>query len=156
MDQLRSFFQRIAVIAVCIAVLSYTVFHMASLFSGEISTVVVRSSTEQTSLEFDGYIFRDETVISSPYSGAVDYVVADGLKLSAGQSYAVVYEQGNSDSVNDSIEEIDAMIAILEAGADPSLSLHDLPNINKNLSEVLQTTRGCGTCHRQPRVLPTS
>ena len=131
----RKFFHRIAIALVCIAILSYTIFHMVSLFSGELSTVVVRSATEETRLEFDGYIFRDETVIFSSYGGAVDYKVADGLKLAQGQAYATVYEQGNNANISGAIEQIDNKIAVLEKATAGGVSLHDLPAINENISD---------------------
>ena len=131
----RKFFHRIAIATVCIAILSYTVFHMVSLFSGEISTVVVRSSTEETILEFDGYIFKDESVVFSSYSGAVEYKVADGIKLSQGQAYATVYEQGNNVNISSAIEQIDNRISVLENAVESGLSLHDLPQINEDISD---------------------
>ena len=130
----RKFFHRIAIAAVCIAILSYTVFHMISLFSGELSTVVVRSATEETRLEFDGYIFRDEKVVFSSYQGAIDYKVADGLKLSAGQAYATVYERGNNANISDLIGQIDRRIAVLEEATSSGKSLHDLPSINEDIA----------------------
>lgn len=130
--------QRIAVGVLCVAILSYTVFHMVSLFSAELSTIVVRSSTEETALELDGYIFRDETVVYSEYGGAVDYIAHDGLKLAAGESLAVVYEQGNNANVSDSIDQIDDRIAVLEQSVAGGTSLSDLPNINKSVGETYQ------------------
>ena len=131
----RKFFHRVAIATVCIAILSYTIFHMVSLFSGEFSTVVVRSATEETRVEFDGYIFRDEQVVFSSYGGAVDYKVADGLKLSQGQAYATVYEQGNNSNVSDTIAQIDNKISVLENAMASGISLHDLPEINEDISD---------------------
>ena len=127
--------QRIAVGVVCVAILSYTIFHMVSLFSAELSTIVVRSATDETSIELDGYIFRDETVVYSEYSGAVDYIAYDGLKLAAGESIAVVYEQGNNANISDSIDQLDDRITVLEQSVAKGTSLSDLPNINKSVGE---------------------
>lgn len=131
----RKFFQRVAIAAACIAILSYTIFHMISLFSTEISTVVVRSATEETRIEFDGYVFRDETVVFSTYAGAVDYKVNDGVKLSQGQAYATVYELGNNANIVNTIEQIDQRISVLEKAMDSGISLHDLPKINEDISD---------------------
>lgn len=127
--------QRLAVGVLCVAVLAYTVFHMVSLFSAELSTIVVRSSTEETTVELGGYIFRDETVVYSEYGGAVDYIAYDGLKLAAGEKLAVVYEQGNNSNVSDSIDKLDARIAVLEESSAKGISLSDLPAINKTVGE---------------------
>ena len=124
---------RIVVAIIALLIVSYTVFHMVSLFSAELSTVVVAASTEETKIEFDGYIFRDESVVYSKYGGAVDYIAEDGLKLATGQQLAKVYELGNNASVNKTIDSIDAMIEIVGAGVDDSLTLSQLPDINENI-----------------------
>ena len=124
---------RIIVAIIAIIVVAYTVFHMVSLFSAELSTVVVAASTEETKIEFDGYIFRDETVVYSSYGGAVDYVAEDGRKLATGEQLAVVYEQGNSSSVDKNIDAIDEMIAVVSAGADDSITLSQLPEIKESI-----------------------
>lgn len=124
---------RIAVAIIAVIIVAYTVFHMVSLFSAELSTVVVAASTEETKIEFDGYIFRDETVVYSSYGGAVDYVAEDGRKLATGEQLAVVYEQGNSSSVDKNIDAIDEMIAVVSAGADDSITLSQLPEIKESI-----------------------
>ncbi|MBQ8141431.1 MAG: hypothetical protein IJ038_07045 [Clostridia bacterium] len=135
-------FQRIAMGVICVAVVAYTVFHMVSLFSAELSTIVVGSSTEETKLELDGYIFRDETLVYSNYGGAVDYIAYDGLKLAVGDGIAVVYEQGSNANVSDSIDRIDVMIERLENSTDKYLTLSDLPEINASVgnsySEIMK------------------
>lgn len=123
--------QRVAVGIICAAVLSYTVFHMISLFAPEISTVVVRSATEQTVLEFDGHIFRDETVLYSSYGGAVDYIADDGDKVGIGEKLAVVYEQGSNSSLDGTIEAIDKKIDMLEKSCDEDVVLSNLPEISE-------------------------
>ena len=127
----RNIAQRIAVAIICIAVLSYTVFHMVHLFDEELSTVVVRSATEETVIELEGHIFRDEEVIRSSYGGAVDYVAQNGVKLGIGDEIAVVYEQGSNANINGTIEAIDRKIAILEQSREKDVTLSALPSINQ-------------------------
>ena len=124
---------RIAVAIIAVIIVAYTVFHMVSLFSAELATVVVAASTEETSIEFDGYIFRDETVVYSSYGGAVDYVAEDGRKLATGERLAVVYEQGNNASVDKNIDSIDEMIKILSQGTDGGVTLSQLPTIKESI-----------------------
>ncbi len=124
---------RVVVAIIAVIIVAYTVFHMVSLFSAELSTVVVAASTEETRIEFDGYIFRDETVVYSNYGGAVDYIAEDGRKLATGEKLATVYEQGNNASVDKNIDSIDKMIGILSEGTDSSLSLSQLPSVKKNM-----------------------
>ena len=126
---------RIIVAIIAVIIVAYTVFHMVSLFSAELSTVVVAASTEETKIEFDGYIFRDEKVVYSNYSGAVDYIAEDGRKLATGEKLATVYEQGNNASVNKNIDMIDDMIAIISQGTDSSVTLSQLPSIKEKTDD---------------------
>jgi len=128
----RTVFARLGMFSAAIAILAYVIFHIVTLFSTNLSTVVVGESTEETKIEFDGYIFRDEVPILTDYAGAVDYIAYDGLKVAAGERLATVYEQGNASSVKDSIDQLDEMIASLEESTDKSLSLSDLPEINQD------------------------
>lgn len=132
----RTIMARFAMFAAAIAILAYVIFHIVSLFSTNLSTVVVGTSTEETKLEFDGYIFRDEVPILTDYGGAVDYIAYDGLKVAAGESVAVVYEQGNSLNASDSIDQLDERISLLEESVNSSLSLSDLPSINSDAGEA--------------------
>lgn len=126
---------RIIAAIIAIIVVAYTIFHMVSLFSAELSTVVVAASTEETKIEFDGYIFRDERVVYSNYGGAVDYIANDGRKLATGEKLATVYELGNNASADKSIDAIDDMIEIVSRGADKSVTLSQLPSIKEKIDD---------------------
>lgn len=126
---------RIIVAIIAVIIVAYTIFHMVSLFSAELSTVVVAASTEETKIEFDGYIFRDEKVVYSNYGGAVDYIAEDGRKLATGEKLATVYEQGNNASVNKNIDAIDHMIEIISQGTDDGVTLSQLPSIKEKTDD---------------------
>lgn len=126
---------RIIAAIIAIIVVAYTIFHMVSLFSAELSTVVVAASTEETKIEFDGYIFRDERVVYSNYGGAVDYIANDGRKLATGEKLATVYELGNNASADKSIDAIDDMIEIVSRGADKGVTLSQLPSIKEKIDD---------------------
>lgn len=138
-DTVKNVLKRLGTAVLCIAVISYTIFHMVSLFSNELSTVVVRSTTENTFLELNGYVFRDETVVYSKYGGAVDYDVADGVRLSGGQAYATVYEEGNNLNAIDTIDELDRRIRVIEEAVSSKDTLSRLPMINQNIQNEYQS-----------------
>ena len=136
MERTKLIFKRIGLLLACIAILSYTVFHIVSLFESELSTIVVGESTQETRVGFDGYIFRDEYPVTSSYGGAVDYVAYDGLKVAASETVAYVYEFGNSSDVSQRIEVIDRNIAILEGALSDKSTLSDLPSLNASLRDM--------------------
>ena len=110
------FMQKIAVGVVCIVVFAYTVYHVASIFREDISTYAAGITTESTTLSYNGYMFRDEQLLTSSNSGVVDYSVADGTKVSEGQLLAVAYEEGRSEQGR--VTELDRQIRLLNESLD--------------------------------------
>jgi len=125
--------QRIALGLVCVIIAAYTVFHIVSLFSPDVTTIVVASTTERTTVAFDGYIFRDETVLYSSYGGTVDYAVEDGRRVLAGTALATVYATGDNDSMQSRLQELDAQIAVLERAVADKPVLADLIEVRQAL-----------------------
>ncbi|MBQ8849284.1 MAG: hypothetical protein IJ011_02995 [Clostridia bacterium] len=112
MKSKSGFIQKIAIGVVCVVIFSYTVYHVASIFGEDISTYAAGITTERTALSYNGYLFRDEQLLTSSNTGVVDYKVADGTKVSEGQQVAVVYSE--SRSKQNRISDLDGQIRILE------------------------------------------
>ena len=125
---------RIAVLIIAVSVLSYTVYHISSLFGEDISTIITGVSTETTTLSFESYIFRDEEVLYSDHNGIVDYLVADGTKVSKGDTLAEVYVNGNAKN-RAAIRLLDSQIDILEQSVNSSLTLADIEQVRSNTAD---------------------
>ena len=129
--------KNIGIAVVCLCVLAYSVFHVASLFSEEIGTIVVGPTTEKTTTTLTGYIFRDATLIyPSVYSGAVDYLVDDGEKVSAGTKLATVYSQGNWEQIKDTLTLLDEQIALLENTTESKPSVSAITELRRKASDA--------------------
>ena len=126
--------QRIAALIIGIAVLIYTVYHVASLFGEDIATVITGISTESTVIDGKGYIFRNETALYSDYTGVTDYLKEDGTKVSIGEELAEVRVGGDRSSRN-LLKYLDNRIAILEESVDEEMTLADLPEINDEIGD---------------------
>ena len=113
MKSRSGFIQKIAVGVLCIVIFAYTVYHIAGIFSEDISTYAAGITTESTVLSYNGYTFRDEQVLTSQNTGIVDYIVSDGTKVSSGQSLAVAYNKGGSGQRT--VSELDRQIRVLTA-----------------------------------------
>ena len=59
--------QRVGGLVLGIAILAYSVYHVANLFGEDISTITTGLSTEKTVIDGKGYVFRDETALYSPH-----------------------------------------------------------------------------------------
>jgi len=128
--------KKLLLIVAAVAILSYAVFHIASLFGDEISTVVVGSSTEYSSVSLDGYIFRDATLINSNYSGAISYSATSGGRVAKGDTIATVYESGDLSASRDFLLALDKEIALLERSTEDTLSMPDLPALKKKAASA--------------------
>lgn len=135
MERSSVIIRRVAAVLAVVIVVSYTIFHIVSLFSAEIPTIVVAPSTEQTRIGFDGYIFRDEKLVLSDNRGAVEYAVNDGLKVSANQTLAYVYERGNDADVSERLLVIDREIKVIREALAANESLTDLPKLNQSVAQ---------------------
>lgn len=88
----RAFLPKIAMLIIFAIVFVYTAYHLVNLFlTDDIKTIISGVTTESDTVSGTGYIFRDETLLSSGTVGAVDYFVKDGEKVSVGQEIANVY-----------------------------------------------------------------
>ena len=127
--------QRMVALLLGVVILVYTVYHVASLFGEEISTVASGVMTETKVVDGKGYIFRDEVPLFSQNKGVADYLKADGAKVSLGESVAVIYENGDIFS-NALLRVIDRKIALLEKSAGSTYTLADLSLINDDIAET--------------------
>ena len=125
---------RIAVIIIAISVLSYTVYHVSSLFGEDISTVITGVSTETKTLSLKSYIFRDEQVLYSDHGGVANYLVADGTKVSKGDALAEVYANGNEKN-RAAIRLLDSQIDILEQSVNSSVTLADIESLRADIAD---------------------
>ena len=88
----NAFLPKVAMFVFLAMVFVYTSYHLVNLFlTDDIKTIISGVTTESDSVSGTGYIFRDETLLSSGTAGAVDYFVKDGEKVSIGQEVANVY-----------------------------------------------------------------
>ncbi len=130
----NSFWQRTALGLVCVLIACYTFYHMLGLFDSEMETYGAGITAETKVLSYSGYIFRDETVLTSSNSGVVDYAVRDGVKVSQGQKLAEVYEKGSS-AMRDAIRRLDDQIAVLEEGVEQSAAIPEMAALQADASE---------------------
>lgn len=125
---------RLVIIVIAVCVLSYTFYHMISLFGEDISTFAAGVTTETESLSGTGYIFRDETVLRSTNGGVVDYLCDDGTKVASGQELAKVYSDG-SQKDRKAVEKLDRQIDILEKSSDSSVTSVDIADLQQDIAD---------------------
>lgn len=126
--------QRLVIGLLCLCVLSYTIYHIASLFGEDFSTIAAGVMTETDSISGHGYIFRDEEVLRSSHGGVVDYLCANGTKVTGSQALASIHEEGTS-SDRRLMEQIDHQIAVLEESIDITLDNADYADQRNHVND---------------------
>ena len=88
----KSFLPKIAMFIFISIVFVYTAYHLVNLFfTDDIKTIISGVTTESSTVSGTGYVFRDESPLTSGVAGAVDYAVSDGEKIAQNQTIANVY-----------------------------------------------------------------
>ena len=136
--QLGSIFHKKKILLSLAAALAlcYIFYHLIGLFGDEMSTIITGVSTENTYIDSDGYIFRDENLLYSSNSGLADYKVEDGTKISEGTTLAAVYENGGDKETLDRIRQLDTEIRSLRQSILEGRSVNDLPSIREDINEA--------------------
>lgn len=132
--KIKAWKQQLVAAVVCICVLAYTVYHVASLFDEELVTFAASVVDETDSVSGSGYIFRDETVLYSEHGGVVNYLCADGSKVMGGQALAEVYG-GGTHVDRQRMAQIDRQIAVLEKSMDRSVENADIASLSHAIDD---------------------
>ena len=99
---------------VSIAFVVYLIYHISLSFKDNIVTAVASYTVETKSVRCEGYIFRDEIVLSASVDGALGLSCSDGTKVSIGSKVADVYSSAKDLELISRIEDIERRINILE------------------------------------------
>ena len=136
----RAFLPKVAMFIFLAIVFVYTAYHLVHLFlSEDIETIISGVTTESDSVSGTGYIFRDETLLTSGTAGAVDYFVSDGEKVAVGQEIANVYGVTSASSgilAKRMLFLTDRQISLLEKSAISGAEATDLASLRKEAGDT--------------------
>ena len=128
--------QKIAFTAAGVLLVFYILYHIVGLFGEDMSTIITGVSRENTYLDSDGYIFRNERLLYSNYGGAANYEVGDGEKVSEATLLATVYDGGGDAETLETLRLIDSRIEMLERSVSSGYGVADLPEIKSEMDEA--------------------
>lgn len=132
--KIKAWKQQLVIVILCICILSYTLYHVASLFREDLTTFAAGVITETDSVSGNGYIFRDETVLYSDHRGVVNYLCDNGRKVSNGQALAEVHEGGTAIDRR-RMALIDRQIALLEQSMEFSVEHADVAMLQQTVND---------------------
>ena len=134
--------RKIGATAVAVLLLIYVGYQVyLSQYTG-LKTEAATYSTVSESIDTTGFIIRDEEVISSSYSGVLNYTVDDGEKVAEGGAIAEIYTTEEDAAVQNRIARIDDELNRLSALETPSDSTASNPKligsqISKKITSIL-------------------
>ena len=98
MTKKKSVFRaKFGIIVIFVVAVIYAAYHLISLFSGDDIKIIESGVTTHTvSVGANGYVFRDEVLLTIDNTGVVEYISADGSKVAQGDKIANVYK-GNAE-----------------------------------------------------------
>jgi len=121
--KINIFKSKFAIGLVFIVAVIYTVYHLISLFlSPDLKPIASGITEHNETVGGRGYIFRDETLLTSDNTGVIDYQVGDGDRVSVLQPLADVYQANGNLSSRTVMQTVDEYISLLEKseiGAEP-------------------------------------
>lgn len=132
--RIKAWKQQLVAAVLCICVLTYTIYHVASLFGEDLITFAASTVTETDSVSGSGYVFRDETVLYSDHGGVVNYLCTDGKKVQSGQALAEVYDNGTGYD-RQRMAQIDRQIAVLEQSMDRAVGSTDIATLSHSIDD---------------------
>ena len=133
------FKSKFAIGLVFVIAVIYTVYHLISLFvSPDLKPIASGITEHNDTVGGRGYVFRDETLLSSDNMGVIDYQVGDGERISVLQPLADVYIGNEGLSSRTLMRSIDEYIDLLEKseiGAEPV----DLKTLRQDANDTYYT-----------------
>ncbi len=126
-------YKKIIAAFLCVLAAVYLGYHIANSLRTNASLFTVRPYTASDSATFTGYIFREETVLTSKAQGLRHYQYYDGEKIGADQAVAYIYRFGGA-NVEEVILDYKKQIEILRRSE--SLGRLTLEEVEKKISSL--------------------
>lgn len=134
-----AYLKKVAVTLVFVVISLFFIFyigyHIYNGFSTDITTVIAEKKTYHASLTADGFIFREETCLTSQYSGTVNYTVKNGEKIAAATPVAQSFADSSGYSAGIEISEIEKTISLLESCIRETGTDGDISAISRKISD---------------------
>ena len=118
---LKKYFLRFAISLSLLSLIFYTVYHVFSGSSSSLMTLPVREVTDLRLISGDAYLFRGETVLTSPSKGLVNELSRDAVKVGKGSVLAEVWNGYSDERLTASQLELDRVNALIELLEDSAL-----------------------------------
>lgn len=118
------------------AIVVYFGVYAYRVFWDSYETVTIYNYVGQSTIDAEGYIFRDETVLNAGGS-LEEIVVAEGEKVAAGDTVARVYSSESALAQHEQLEQLRTELERLEYIQDHSAEQSDAMRLNEQIIEAI-------------------
>ena len=118
------------------AIVVYFGVYAYRVFWDSYETVTIYNYVGQSTIDAEGYIFRDETVLDAGGS-LEEIVVAEGEKVAAGDTVARVYSSESALAQHEQLEQLRTELERLEYIQDHSAEQSDAMRLNEQIIEAI-------------------
>lgn len=126
-------YKRILAAVLCLLATVYLGYHILNNLRSDVTLFTVRPYTAKDTASFTGYIFREETVLTSRTSGLCHYLYYNGEKVGADKTVANIYRYGG-ENVEEAIHDHKKQIEILRRSE--SLGRLTIDEVEKRISSL--------------------
>lgn len=131
----------------------YLVVNVLMSFGNRIETMIVRRGTEEEHITAEGYIFREQTVISAPENGYLRCEADEEQRVKIGETVAYVYQKEIDPSVSSELEAIEKKIAKLSSQtAQEDIYSSDATKIEQSIARNMRRVPALGFENRPEEI----
>ncbi len=125
------------------------VLNIAMSSGDRLETMIVRTGTEEESIEAEGYLFKEQTVINAPASGYLYCEADEDERVKIGETVAYIYNNEIDSSASNELKTVEAEIEKLSGGSAASdVYSRDTAKIEQTISQELRSVPSLGYKNR--------
>jgi len=116
-------FGRLALTFLLLCLIIYTCYHALWSSSGSLLTTPARQISDTRLIGGEAWLFRDETLLTSPEAGLINSVAVSGSKVGKNTVLTEVWSNGNTDGLREKQTQLDLInrtVSVLESGILPA------------------------------------
>ena len=134
---MRKLARNALIVLIMTGLIAYVIYHCLQYFKEPVQTTVAVRQTETQTQELTAYLFRDEQVLTSSRSGALQSLTGDGTHVSVDSEVARVYISGDGEALYAQLQSLNEQIAFCEMCLSAAeLSPMQLPALNDEISQT--------------------
>lgn len=130
-----------AIYIFAVAFMFYLAYQVLSMTVSPVMTEQAEEYTAHESIQMDGVIVRNETVIYNDKGGVINYTVNNGERVKKGSQVATIYSSEEDVEKQMELEDVENTLSNLQQALSPDgLAIRDVTAIDNKISSMISET----------------